>query len=147
MLADKASLDELQSRYSDRLIIVPNISRFAGRSVRIKFARTTVGYQFDEVEDRWMKEALIAPCLLSAIQAKDTISCDPANQTYFARAAKEERPGYVSIVDRRNDLFLRFRSDYLDCNAQIVNRIAAVRCRFAFEMYLGFLTRYSEKHP
>lgn len=142
-LGDRASLAELQQRYADRLVTVSNMSRFAGRSVRIKFASTTDGYQFEEVEGCWMEEALIDPCLQPAIQAIDAIAYAPANQTYFARADNAGEPGYVSIVDRSDELFLRFRSYRPGCDAQIVNRIAGIRCRVAFEINLGFYPKYS----
>ena len=141
VLADQASLDELQTRYSDRQIIAPNMSRFAGRRVRITFACTADGYQFDEVDGRWMEDAIIDPCLQPKIQATDAISFAPANQTYFARGDSRVGPGYVSIVDSADELFLRFRSNNPDCDAQRINRIAGIRCRIAFEINLGFYPR------
>jgi hypothetical protein len=143
-LADQVLLDELQMRYSDRLIIVPNMSRFAGRRVRIKYASSTDGYQFHEIEGRWMEEALVDPCLQEKIQSTDPISYATANQTYIARADNEERPGYVSIVDSSNELVLRFRSPNPECDAHIVNRIASIRCRISFEINYGFYPKYKE---
>lgn len=143
-LKDQVSLDELQMRYSDRHLVVPNMSRFAGRKVLIKNACRTDGYQFFEVEGRWMEEALIDPCLQSEIQSIDPISHALACKTYTAKADSEERPGYVSIVDCNGELFLRFRSFCPVCDAETINRIAGIRCRISFEINLGFYPKSNE---
>lgn len=140
-LADHATLEELQLRYSDRVIIVPNMSRFAGSRVTVKFAGPTDGYQFVEIDGRWMEEALVDPCLKPELRKSDPISYAPANDTYRATYDKDDYFGYVSIVDKENTLFMQVRSVTPRCDAEAINRIATVRAKISFEHRFGFCPR------
>ncbi len=143
-LADVKTLDTLQQEFSDRQIIVPNMSQYAGLRVQIRQADRADGYQFFEIDGRWMESALLDICLQPEIQYTDPISYALASETYIASPESNVSPGFVSIADKAGELFFRFRSFCPESDANTLNLIAIKRCRIAFESNLGFYPKYSE---
>jgi hypothetical protein len=143
-LADVATLEDLQTKFADRIIIVPNMAQYAGRRVQIRCANATDGYQFVEITGRWMEDAIVDPCLQSEIQPTDPFSFAPASETYVASPDSHHRPGFVSVHDLSGNLYLRFRSFHPACDALTLNRIAKIRCKLSFEINLGFFPKCGE---
>ena len=137
-LADVATLEDLQTKFADRLIIVPNMAQYAGRRVQIISAHATDGYQFVEIAGRWMEDAIVDPCLIPEIQITDPLGFAQASETYISSPDSHDRPGYVSVHDLSGNLYLRFRSLHPACDAHSLNRIAKIRCKISFEINLGF---------
>ena len=141
-LADACRLDDLQRKYSDRLIVVPEMARFASQRVRIKKACSVDGYEFFEIEGRWMEEALLDPCLLPDIQKTDPLSYSPANETYRAIYDNDTYFGNVSIIDTTGTVYWTARSGFPKCDSEFVNWTATIRARICFEQMFKFIGKY-----
>lgn len=134
LVAEVDVLHTLQEKFSDRKIVAPNMAKYSGRCVRIRNADEVMGYEFVEVEGRWMEGSITDPEFRRTENPNWVV---PASDVYVAFVSAHDKQ-FVEVRDRSDRLHLRFRSNNPLRDADALNHIASMRCRIAFEQKHGF---------
>lgn len=140
LVAEVDVLHRLQERFSDRTMVVPNMAQYSGRHVRIRNADEIMGYEFVEVEGRWMEGSIADPNFHRASQNPAWYA--RASDIYYAVVSASNKQ-FVEVRDQRDLLHLSFRSNTPQRDVEALNHIASMRCRISFEHNHGFDGEYN----
>lgn len=144
-LADSATLENLQRKFSYHDLTPRGMVAHAGELVRIKaisyFHLGTVLYEFDEIGGHWLEAALIDPCFDSDAARTHPIYI-PAHEIYSAHTDTTSGPGLVHIKDESGTIYCSMHRLDVKRGASDINEVARIRARAAFEHRYNFEGMY-----